>query len=62
MHLLSYQDPIPPRMIGLQRGPDDPILRLRRLLQPRTSSGIIPRSQTERGMTKTDHSPGSGTR
>ena len=30
-------------------------------LPPRTSSGSIPWSQTPRGITYTDHSPGNGT-
>ena len=42
-----FTDPIPPK----------PVLRLRRLLHPRTSSGSIPRNQAERGITWTDHSP-----
>ena len=39
IELDRFTDPIPPK----------PVLRLRRLLHPRTSSGSIPRNQTERG-------------
>ena len=46
----------PPEMIGLHSGPNKPVLRLRRLLHPRQSSGSTPRRQTERGITWNDHS------
>ena len=44
-------DPIPPK----------PVLRLRRLLHTRISSGGILWNQTDRGKTWTFHSPGNGT-
>ena len=46
-----YADPIPPQ----------PVLRLRRPLHPRISSGGILRNQADRGETWTFHSPGTGT-
>jgi hypothetical protein len=39
--------------------PEMPGVLRRRLLHPRTSSGSIPRSQTERGITSPDHSAGN---
>jgi hypothetical protein len=38
-----------------------PVLHLRRLLHPRTSSGGVLRNQAGRGITWTIHSPGNGT-
>ena len=47
----DLKDPIPPK----------PVLRLRRLLHPRISSGGILRNQAGRRETGTFHSPGNGT-
>ena len=41
--------------------PSEPVLRLRRLLHLRMSSGGILRNQADRGKTWTFHSPGNGT-
>ena len=40
--------PILPRMAGLHSASNNPALRLRCFLHPRTSSGSIPRDQAER--------------
>jgi hypothetical protein len=59
--LLNWIGPIPSRVIGLRSGPYTPVLRLRHSLHPSTSSGSIPQSQTERGVTYTGNVPRNGT-
>jgi len=52
------REDLPASRWGLHSGPTKPVLRLRRLLHPRASSGRIPRSQAERSKAWTDHGPG----